>query len=64
MDTLRQAVAAHMKGDLRAAQMLYGQAIEEYPDDGDELNEVTCTTPNPTPELFRRSPTHNFKQQK
>ncbi|MBT3535428.1 MAG: tetratricopeptide repeat protein [Rhodospirillaceae bacterium] len=35
MDTLRQAAAAHMKGDLRAAQRLYKQAIEENPDDGD-----------------------------
>lgn len=34
MDTLRQAAAAHMKGDLRAAQTLYKQAIEENPDDG------------------------------
>ena len=35
MDKLRQAAAAHMKGDLRAAQTLYGQAIEENPDDGE-----------------------------
>jgi len=35
VETLRQAAAAHMKGDLRAALTLLGQAIEENPDDGD-----------------------------
>jgi tetratricopeptide (TPR) repeat protein len=35
VDTLRQAAAAHMKGDLQAAQTLCEQAIEENPDDSD-----------------------------